>query len=101
MPTDTLKYPQNRWARFVLRGLGRLLLPLLTRTAITGMENFPPHGPVILIGNHTAAMEAVLMIIVAPRQVEVLGNGDIPFEPGWGASFPYINISLSGAAHQW
>ncbi len=47
------------------------------------MENFPRSGPLILAGNHVGVMEAVLMAALSPRQVEFLGNGDIPFDPNY------------------
>ena len=60
-----------------MRLLGRMLLPLLTRTTVTGRENWPESGPLLVVGNHIAAIEAVLMIVYAPRQIEPLGPGDI------------------------
>ncbi len=40
-PIDTLPYPRRRVSRFVLRGAARLLIALLTRLKVRGMENFP------------------------------------------------------------
>jgi 1-acyl-sn-glycerol-3-phosphate acyltransferase len=82
-PIDTLPYPRRRVARFVLRGAARLLIALLTRLKVLGMENFPRSGPLILAGNHVGVMEAVLMAALSPRQVEFLGTGDIPFDPNY------------------
>ena len=79
--TDTnIKYPRNWLVRAFLRVLGRIILPVFFRIKIEGKENFPKTGPVILIGNHNAAMEAVLMVIYSPWQVELIGTGDIPQE---------------------
>lgn len=82
MPTDAyaLPYPRRRLARGLVRTLGRLFLPVLFRIHIQNSENFPARGPLIMVGNHTAAMEAVLMAVYSPWQVEVLGAGDIPQE---------------------
>lgn len=66
--------------RGFLRGLGRLILPIFFKIRITGQENFPKDGPIILVGNHNAAMEGVLMVVYSPWQVEMLGAGDIPQE---------------------
>lgn len=82
-PIDTLPYPRRRVARFLLRGAARLLIALLTRLKVLGMENFPRSGPLILAGNHVGVMEAVLMAALSPRQVEFLGTGDIPFDPNY------------------
>jgi 1-acyl-sn-glycerol-3-phosphate acyltransferase len=53
---------------------------LAFRVEIIGRENFPRSGPLLVVGNHTAAMEAVLMVIYPPWQVEVLGSVDVPHE---------------------
>ncbi len=77
-----LAYPRRRLSRGLLRSVGRVLVPLLTRTQITGMEHFPASGPLIIVGNHIATMEVVLMVVYTPRQPEMLGAGDIA-PPGW------------------
>lgn len=66
--------------RGVARGLGRLVLPLAFRIRITGRENFPERGPLLVVGNHVAVMEPVLMVVFSPWQVEMLGSIDIPHE---------------------
>jgi 1-acyl-sn-glycerol-3-phosphate acyltransferase len=78
---NTLRYPRRRFQRGLLRGIGRTLLPILTRTEVTGLENFPDKGPLLVVGNHIAAMEVVLMVVYAPWQMELLGPGDIPPPP--------------------
>jgi 1-acyl-sn-glycerol-3-phosphate acyltransferase len=81
----TISYPRRRVARGLLRGLGRGLLPLLTRTSVSGRERFPDAGPLIVVGNHVAAMEVVLMVVHAPWQMELLGPGDIAPPPAMNA----------------
>ncbi len=76
----TISYPRRRVQRALLRGMGRLILPLAFDIEINGRENFPKHGPLLVVGNHTAAMEAVLMAVYTPWQVEMLGAADIPHE---------------------
>lgn len=57
MPKD-IKYPRRVMIRQALRILARVLMPLLADVRITGRENFPDKGPLLVVGNHTAAMEA-------------------------------------------
>jgi 1-acyl-sn-glycerol-3-phosphate acyltransferase len=76
----TIVYPRRRVVRALLRLLGRSILSLAFRIEISGRENFPSGGPLLLCGNHTAAMEAVLMVIYPPWQVEILGSVDVPHE---------------------
>lgn len=82
MPSSSysLIYPRRKYLRAIARTVGRLLLPLLFRLRIEGRYNFPENGPLIVVGNHTAVMEAVLMAVFTPWQVELVGAGDIPQE---------------------
>jgi 1-acyl-sn-glycerol-3-phosphate acyltransferase len=75
-----LAYPRKRIARSLARVFGRLLLPVLFKIKIEGRQNFPRKGPLLVVGNHTAAMEAVMMVVYTPWQVEMIGAGDIPQE---------------------
>ena len=77
---STLTYPRKPIIRSLLRVIGRLVISLLFRVKISGEENLPSYGPLIVVGNHTAVMEAVLLIIYAPWQVEMVGAADIPHE---------------------
>ncbi len=79
-PSYTIAYPRRIIARGTARGVMRALLPIAFRIRITGRENFPESGPLIVVGNHAAAMEAVLMAVYTPWQVEMLGAADIPHE---------------------
>ncbi len=76
----TITYPRKRFARAVVRALGRMVLPLAFELEISGRDRFPQGGPLIIVGNHVAAMEGVLMIVFTPWQVELLGTADIPVE---------------------
>jgi len=76
-----IRYPRRRVQRTCARWIGRLIFPLLTRTRVSGTEHFPEHGPLIVAGNHTAMIEAALMIIYTPWQLEMMGSGDLPPPP--------------------
>ncbi|MDX1992095.1 MAG: lysophospholipid acyltransferase family protein [bacterium] len=77
----TLRYPRRVLVRSSARLGLRVLMRLLTRTTVTGQENLPKTGPVILVGNHSALAEVLMMATYVPWQVEILGVGDIPIEP--------------------
>lgn len=53
---------------------------LLFDIKIMGEENYPLQGPLIVVGNHVAIMEAVMLMVFAPWQIEMLGSADIPHE---------------------
>ena len=77
----SIVYPRRVILRFFLRILGRFLLGLLTRSTVNGAENLPKSGPVILVGNHVAMMETLLMALLVPWTVEFIATGDIPIDP--------------------
>ncbi|NWF70566.1 MAG: 1-acyl-sn-glycerol-3-phosphate acyltransferase [Chloroflexi bacterium] len=87
--TTPIRYPRRVWIRTLLRWIARLGFFLLTRTKITGLENLPPKGPVILVGNHVAIVETILMLAIPPYLVEMVAAGDLPLEPRFA---PIINL---------
>jgi 1-acyl-sn-glycerol-3-phosphate acyltransferase len=76
-----ITYPRLRFRRGISRVVGKLLLKLFFKIEIVGQENYPPKGPLIIVANHEAVMESVLLTITPPWQVEMLGQADIPHEP--------------------
>lgn len=69
------------YRRQAARLVGRAFQALFTRTTVSGIENVPPRGPYIAIGNHLAAVEAALMVVNLPHIPELVGNGDVPMDP--------------------
>ncbi|MFN2303119.1 MAG: hypothetical protein ACK2TV_05235, partial [Anaerolineales bacterium] len=64
-----LKYPRRVPLRRGLLAIGRLLIDLLAEVEIINKDRLPKKGPVILAGNHVAAIEAVLMAVYSPSLV--------------------------------
>ena len=75
-----IRYPRRVLLRMVLRQPGRIALRLLTRTTVRGRRHLPSRGPLILVGNHVALMEVVLMTLLVPWEIEIIGTGDIPMD---------------------
>jgi 1-acyl-sn-glycerol-3-phosphate acyltransferase len=80
--TYSLKYPRNVVRRAIIRSLAGGALPLLARVRVLGRDKIPVSGPVILAGNHTGAMEVVMMGVHSPRMVEFMGAVEMPWN-GW------------------
>ncbi|MEA2008210.1 MAG: lysophospholipid acyltransferase family protein [Chloroflexota bacterium] len=76
----TVPYPRRRFIRAIMRIVFRILLRILFRVRVTGRENFPKDRPLLLVGNHVGAIEAVLLAVFTPWQIEMLGAGDLPVE---------------------
>jgi 1-acyl-sn-glycerol-3-phosphate acyltransferase len=81
MTEYAIRYPRRVLVRSVLRALGRLLLRVFARPEINGLENLPKDGPLILVGNHVALIEALMMVLYVPWPVEILASADIPLDP--------------------
>ena len=76
----TIKYPRRLIKRFLTKWIFRAVLKLLFRIEVVGIENFPRKGPLLVVGNHTGAMEVVLLNAYSPRQIEMLSAADTPAE---------------------
>jgi 1-acyl-sn-glycerol-3-phosphate acyltransferase len=53
----------------ILLGLMRLLIKLLLHLEVTGVENIPATGPAIIIINHIAFLDPVIVCAASPRVV--------------------------------
>jgi len=59
-------------AHFVIRPI----VWVLFRPRVTGRENVPPTGPVILASNHLSFIDSIAIPIVAPRRVTYLAKAE-------------------------
>jgi 1-acyl-sn-glycerol-3-phosphate acyltransferase len=69
--------------RLVGRGLARALFDV----RVTGTENVPPSGPVLLAGGHSALLDGPLVLLLSPRRTAVLAKAEIfvgPWPRLWG-----------------
>jgi 1-acyl-sn-glycerol-3-phosphate acyltransferase len=65
--------------RFVLRPLFRIAF----RPHVTGRENVPLSGPVILASNHLSFMDSIAIPLMAPRKVSYLAKAEYFTSPGF------------------
>ena len=73
--------PRRQIVRRFLKWLSRPAFDLLTEVEITGQENLPAHGPLILVANHFSFIDPVCFVRFAPWQIEFLGGADLPHSP--------------------
>lgn len=83
MATYPLKWPRKRLARALSRNVLRAAFRLLARVEVTGRENLPSAGPLIVAGNHASLLDVILMIAFGPPRLELIGTGDIPMDPAY------------------
>ena len=67
-------YPRRRAIRFVLKTLARIAFALVGRLEVTGRENIPASGPVILVANHFHFADPVALLVLPRRQIEFIGG---------------------------
>ena len=80
MHTYDFTYPRRTILRSIVKGIGKIIIPILFKLEFEGFENFPKKGPVLIVGNHYALMEAVLIIVYSPYNMEFMGSVDVPHE---------------------
>jgi len=65
------------WRRRLLVGCLRGLLRAFSHWEIRGKENLPSRGPLIVIFNHVAHLDGLLVIASLPWEVEVISLSDL------------------------
>ena len=68
--TDT---PQRR----ALIGIAKSLFKLVMTMEVTGLEHFPPGGPVILAANHVTNFDVFPMQFALPRPIFFMGKAEL------------------------
>jgi len=79
--TDKFPYPRRRLIRSLLRQLSHVAFAVLTDLQITGQENFPKEGPLLVVANHFSFIDPVAMVRVAPWPLEFVGGFQMPNAP--------------------
>ena len=80
----------RRLLRTVLQALTVPAFGVLTDLEITGRENLPKSGPLILVGNHFSFIDPVCLVRMSPWQIEFLGGADMPHAPLWTRLIPTL-----------
>nr|WP_312918015.1 lysophospholipid acyltransferase family protein [Kocuria sp.] len=57
-------------------------LRLLCRPVITGLENLPQNGPVIIASNHLSFLDSVIISAFMPRRVKFIAKAEYVNSPG-------------------
>ena len=82
---DLVALPELTFARRVFRifarGLAKLLTFILLDATVNGMENFPRHGPVLIVINHLGDADVVLLAASIPTTID--GMGKIELSEHW------------------
>jgi len=74
-------YPRRRVVRAVSQRLAHVALAALTNLHITGRENLPNGGPLLVVANHFSFIDPVAMIRAVPWPIEFVGGFQMPNAP--------------------
>jgi len=78
---DLVKLPKLTFARKLFRifarGLAKLLVFVTMNVTVTGIENFPKHGPVLIVINHLGDADVVLLAATIPATIDGLGKVEL------------------------
>lgn len=76
-----IQYPRRQAVRNLLRAIIRLMFPVLSNIEVTGRENLPEKGPLLIVGNHFSFLDPVAVIHVLPWPLEFIGGVRRPNAP--------------------
>lgn len=88
--TETISYPRKTFIRRLIHWLTIPSFHILSRMNITGTENIPAHGPLLVVANHFSFIDPVAVIRIAPWPIEFLGGAQFPHAPTIVKSLPGI-----------
>lgn len=87
---DHAKYePLRRVLRWIIDTVGWSVLAKIERTQISGLENFPTTGPAILMINHIAFIDPIVVLGNVPRNIVPMAKAEVYWVPVWGI-FPWL-----------
>ena len=81
---------RRRPIRYILKQLSIPAFAILTRMEINGVENLPPEGPLLLVGNHFSFIDPVTFVRFAPWPIEFVGGAVTPHAPLWTRIIPFL-----------
>lgn len=79
--SSRFRYPRRRIIRTFLRRVIDVAFFGLTDFHVTGQENLPPGGPLIVVANHFSFVDPVAVVRIAPWPIEFLGGFTLPNAP--------------------
>lgn len=87
MTLADIRYPRRRAIRTILKAGIAAALGILANVEISGKENLPKEGPLLVVGNHFSFLDPVVLIHALPYPVEFVGGPTTPNAPGWSNIF--------------
>ena len=80
----------RKFVRKILHSLAWPAFALVSNLEVTGEENLPKSGPLIVVGNHFSFIDPACFVRIAPWNIEFLGGADTPHAPATTRIFPLL-----------
>jgi 1-acyl-sn-glycerol-3-phosphate acyltransferase len=90
MSAEKFTSPRRKLIRRFLHWLAKPVFHMVTDLEITGAENLPKAGPLILVGNHFSFVDPASFVRVAPWEIEFLGGAETPHAPKISRILPML-----------
>ncbi|MGD2272457.1 MAG: lysophospholipid acyltransferase family protein [Desulfobacterales bacterium] len=87
---DSFRYPRRILLRKFVRLLTYPAFWLLSDLTISGKENLPPGGPLLVVSNHFSFIDPVAIVRALPYPIEYVGGAQFPHAPDIVKALPQI-----------
>jgi 1-acyl-sn-glycerol-3-phosphate acyltransferase len=84
--------PMRRRLRWLIDNIGWRFIARMDRSRITGLVNFPATGPALLMINHIAFIDPIVVLGNLPRNVVPLSKAEAYNYPLWGIFVKLWNV---------
>jgi 1-acyl-sn-glycerol-3-phosphate acyltransferase len=82
----------RRWYRAFWRGVCKLLITILTKRTVEGLENFPRQGPALVAVNHLGDADGPLLVSSLPASLDAMGKVELYDLPVLGRLLDWYGI---------
>lgn len=84
--------PARRIFRALARGLLKLVKAVCLRAEVRGLENFPGHGPALVVINHRGDADTPLVVASLPVEIDALGKIELYDFPVLGKLMDWYGV---------
>lgn len=93
---ELVRLPKLTWRRRVfrsfLRGLAKLIVWVFVDVKVRGMENFPKHGPALVVINHLGDADSVVLMASLPYLTDAIGKIELYDLPVLGRIMDFYGL---------
>jgi 1-acyl-sn-glycerol-3-phosphate acyltransferase len=87
---NEIRYPRRKILRSLLHQMSIPAFAFFTDLEISGAENLPARGPLIVVGNHFSFLDPVAVVRIARWPIEFVGGAQPPHAPKSTRIIPWL-----------